>query len=141
MATKCGTRRRYVDGCRCEKCKRANREYARVLRQRHASRRSAGVVQLRDTPVSRSNGPVDGETVAAVKEETAGLTQAEARTALVAAALALARVLDNPSAVNQHAAASKELRATLEALHKGGDVRRSRLAAVRSMTRPSSATG
>jgi hypothetical protein len=93
-------------------------------------------------PVSRpAGGPVDGETVAAVKEETAGLTQAETRPTLVAAALALARVLDNPNAVNQHAAATKELRATMEALHKGGDVRRSRLAAVRSMTRPSSATG
>jgi len=41
---------------------------------------------------------------------------AQARPGLAQAALALARVLDNPKAVNQHAAAAKVLSALLDKL-------------------------
>ena len=73
--------------------------------------------------------------------EIVGLAQAEARPGLAQAALALARIMDNPRAVNQQPAAAAKLADILDRLRKGADARRSRLAAVRQMTRPVEQTG
>jgi hypothetical protein len=131
MAAKHGTRRRYVEGCRCEDCTEANRIYKREYRQRRIGgelTRPAAVVTL-SQPEPDTPGPVES----GVQAEISGLA-AEARPGLAQAALAVARVLDNPRAVNQHAAAAKVLSALLDKLHAASaHGRRERLAMVRAM--------
>jgi hypothetical protein len=71
---------------------------------------------------------------AGVAAETDGLA-AQARPGLAQAALAVARVLDNPKAVNQHAAAARVLSALLDKLRSASaQGRRGRLAVVRTLT-------
>jgi hypothetical protein len=83
------------------------------------------VVNLSPTDANASPGPVEAE--------LAGLT--DARPGLAAAALALARVMDNPRAVSSHPPAAKVLAGLLDALHKGSaQGRRGSLAVVKSMT-------
>jgi hypothetical protein len=77
-----------------------------------------------------------GRVEAAVEAEMAGLAQATARPGLVQTALALARIMDSQRAMSQQPAAAAKLADILDRLHKGADVRRSRLASVRQMTRP-----
>ena len=67
----------------------------------------------------------------AVREEIA----VESRPGLAATAVALAQLLDNPRARNQHPAAAKVLTGLLDELGKiGAPRRRSHLALVREMT-------
>jgi hypothetical protein len=130
-AARHGTRHRYVDGCRCDDCKAGNREYERDRRQRHAS----GEVPRRAVvqPVSQLRGP--GPVEAGVLSELDGLSQAEARPGLAQVALALARIMDNPRAINQKAAAAKVLASLLDKLHSASARgRRNGLAVVRTMT-------
>jgi Protein of unknown function (DUF4236) len=68
-----------------------------------------------------------------VRAELAGLT--EARPGLAQAALAIARLLDNPRAVNQQPAAAKVLVSLLDRLRSASaHGHRGRLAVVRTMT-------
>ena len=99
MAAKHGTRRRYVEGCRCEGCTEANRLYFRRRRAGDTAPPPAAVVSLPAAGASEP-GPVE----AAVEAEMAGLT--DARPGLAQTALALARILDNPKAINQQPAAA-----------------------------------
>ena len=55
------------------------------------------------------------------------------RPGLAAAALSLARVLDNPRAVSTHPAAAKVLTPLLDKLHRASRPRRGNLAVVRAM--------
>jgi hypothetical protein len=123
MVAEHGTRRRYLDeGCRCEDCRAANNAYQRDWRVR----RLMGPV---DEPAS---GP--GRVEAGVTEEIDGLA-AQARPGLAAAALALARVLDNPPAISSHASAAKVLATLLDKLRAASARgRRGGLAMVRTMT-------
>jgi hypothetical protein len=57
----------------------------------------------------------------------------ESRPGLVAVALAMAAILDNPLAITSQPAAARQLAAVLDVLHKH-QVRRGRLAAVRTKT-------
>jgi hypothetical protein len=75
-------------------------------------------------------GPVE----IAVSEEIDGLAS-QARPGLAAAALAIARVLDNPRAVNQQPAAAKVLISMLEKLRSASPAGRRGLAVVREMTK------
>lgn len=84
------------------------------------------------TGPSASDGP--GRVEAGVLSEIEGLDQASERPGLKETALALARIMDNPKAVNQQAAAAAKLTDLLDKLRKGADSRRSRLASVRAMT-------
>jgi hypothetical protein len=84
MSAQHGTRHRYIDGCRCDDCKAANRDYQRDLRWRHANGEAgqrATVVSLpaAQEPVVSGPGPVER----AVTSEIGGLTQADMRPALV----------------------------------------------------------
>jgi hypothetical protein len=126
VAAKHGTRRRYVEGCRCEDCTEANRLYFR-------QRRDAGKVVA-----TGENSPVDlppsepGPVEAGVEAELAGL--ADARPGLAQIALALARIMDNPKAVNQQPAAAKVLSVLLDRLRSESvQGRRGGLASVRAM--------
>ncbi|HWY00533.1 MAG TPA: hypothetical protein VNY55_11810 [Mycobacterium sp.] len=80
--------------------------------------------------VSEAAGP--GPVELAVEVEIAGL--AEARPGLAQIALSLAKILDNPRAVNQQPAAAAKLADILDRLRMGADARRSKLASVRQMT-------
>lgn len=119
MASEHGSRRRYADGCRCPGCREANADYQRDYRERSVA---AGV------------SDVAGRVELAVAQELGGLAQSAARPGLVAVALALARVLDNPRAVSAQPSAAGKLKQILGELHKGVGVRSSRLALVRGMT-------
>jgi hypothetical protein len=125
MAAKHGTRHRYNDGCRCDDCTAANAAYQQQYRERPV------VVPLSApvTPQTFEPGPVE----AAVEAEIAGL--AEARPGLSQAALAMARVLDNPKAVSSQPPAAKVLATLLDKLHSASALgRRGGLARVRAMT-------
>ena len=60
---------------------------------------------------------------------------AQARPGLAAAALAVARILDNPRAINQQPAAAKVLISMLEKLRSASPAGRRGLAVVREMTK------
>jgi hypothetical protein len=127
MAAKHGTRRCYNEGCRCGDCKDANAAYQQEYRQRPTA-----VIPLSTavTPPICGPGPVES----GVEAEISGLA-AEARPGLAAVALELARVMDNPKAVNQKAAAAKVLATTLDKLHAvSARGRRGNLALVRQMS-------
>jgi hypothetical protein len=130
MTAKHGTRHRYVSGCRCDDCKEANRLYQRDLRQRRAEGgpvRPATVVSLPSQQVTQP-GPVESGAVA----ELEGLM--EVRPGLAQAALAVARILDNPKAVSQQPAAAKVLGTLLDKLRAASaQRRRGDLALVRTM--------
>src|SRR5947209_14415035 len=136
MAIRHGTRGRYNDGCRCDECKWANTSYRREKRARDAAGGgTARVVPFTQAVPTAAAEP--GRVESAVERELDGLAQAEARPGLKEAAVALARILDNPKAVSQQPAAAKNLAEILERLRKGADARKSRLTSVRQMTRSS----
>jgi hypothetical protein len=127
MTAKHGTRRRYVEGCRCEDCTAANRLY---FRERRAG---VGADQLRARPTQPAQPSDPGAVESGVEAEIEGL--AEARPGLAQAALAIARVLDNPKAVATHPPAAKALAGLLEKLRSASaHGRRGNLALVRTMT-------
>jgi hypothetical protein len=122
-----GTRRRYNEGCRCEDCTEANTLYLRRRRERQLT---GEVTQSESREANASPGPVES----GVALEIDGLA-AQARPGLAAAALAIARVLDNPRAVNQQPAAAKVLISMLEKLRSASPAGRRGLAVVREMTK------
>jgi hypothetical protein len=75
-------------------------------------------------------GPVES----GVASELSGLIEADARPGLTQAALALARVLDNPRVMSAQPAAAKVLVALLDKFSASARHRRGGLALVRSMT-------
>jgi hypothetical protein len=127
MAVKHGTRYRYLKGCRCEACAEAERVYQRDYRLRTPAQ---AVTTSLPVPDGRAEpGPVER----GVEAEISG-PGARTRPGLAQAALALARVMDSPRAVNQHAAAAKVLATLLEKLHAASARgRRGGLAVVRAM--------
>lgn len=121
-----GTRYRYTQGCRCDDCKNANTLYLR----RRKERQLTGEVTQSESPADASPGPVES----GVTAEIDGLA-AQARPGLAAAALCLARLMDNPRAVGQQPAAAKVLAAMLENLRTASARgRRGGLSVVRTMT-------
>ena len=91
-------------------------------------------VQMRaDLPASAAP-PGPGPVESAVKDEIGGLA-AEARPGLAQVALCMARLLDNPKALNQQPAAAKVLTSLLDKLASASARRpRGGLALVRTMT-------
>lgn len=141
MASQHGTRTRYNTGCRCDECKQASRDYdkRRKLAIRSGQHTPGGVTKLPTVAAAPESGA--GRVEAGVIAELDGLSTTASRQGLVEIALALARVLDSPLAIAQHASAAHRLSETLDKIRKGADARTSKLAAVRQMTRPDSATG
>ncbi|MGJ6126311.1 hypothetical protein QN239_27420 [Mycolicibacterium sp. Y3] len=149
MAKEHGTRGRYNDGCRCSPCKKANSDYYRDRRSGKPAKpvkklpRKLKAVPNVYTDVYTSRTPESGPPAAevqsveaAVREQLARLSTVESRGGEVAAALALARVLDDPDRMSHHAAAAHRLGEYIESLRKGSDKKAGRLAAVRRMSRP-----
>lgn len=150
-----GTRGRYKDGCRCDECKCAESGYQRELKQRKQAADTrggnSGVKQVRLAAVpsnpatsgntavhvyARASESAGGTAEAAVREEISSLTNP--RPGLVAVAVEMARVLDDPRATTSKAPAAGRLVEVLERLRKGADTRKSKLASVRAMTSPNS---
>jgi hypothetical protein len=136
MAAQHGTRGRYNEGCRCDRCKEAHRLYQRQYRERKANGLTrpcspVPVVQLPDLQPAEP-GPVE----VAVEVELGGLPAApKLRPSLAAVALAMARILDGRVPTPKPAAA-KVLVTVLDTLHKSSaQGRRGNLAAVRSITK------
>ena len=96
-AAKHGTRRRYNEGCRCEDCTADNTACHQEYRQRLIGAEPANPSSVVTVSSPVTPGPVE----AGVEAEIAEL--ADARPGLAAAALALARILDNPRAVSKPA--------------------------------------
>lgn len=144
-----GTRTRYNRGCTdgtggtaCDPCKQANRDYFKLRNQKKNAEKHGGTVASLPTA---ANAPVDqprglGPNEAGVVAELEGLPSLETRPGLVQAAYTLARVLDSPLAIAQHPQAAGRLADILDKLRKGAE-RKGRLATVRAMTSPGTATG
>lgn len=129
MAARHGTRRRYTEGCRCDECRDAQRLY----QQRYRERRANGDVAQLPQPIPEGDSP-PGPVESGVTAEIDGLA-AQARPGLAQAALALARILDNPKAISQQPAAAKTLATLLDKLRAASARgRRGGLALVRTMT-------
>jgi hypothetical protein len=129
MAAKHGTRRRYIEGCRCEGCTEANRLY---FRERRAGVRGS---QLRVQPPADLQEVNPGPVESGVMAEIDSLA-AQARPGLAQVALSLARIMDDPRAINQKAAAAKVLVSLLDKLRTASaQRRRGGLAVVRTMTK------
>lgn len=144
MAVRHGTRTRYNQGCRCDDCKQASRDYDKARRLAKAAdvKPSAIVTKLptaKPTLVTGFDEP--GRVEAGVLSEIGALSNAAGRQGLVEIAIALARVLDSPLAIAQHPSAAHRLSETLDKLRKGSEGRAGKLAAVRQMTRRSEAAG
>jgi hypothetical protein len=135
MSVRHGTANRYNTGCRCDACKASHARRAADYRQRKIT---GEVVTMSPpdqncSPETSGPGPVE----LGVQAEIDGLAS-EARPGLAQAALALARILDNPKAVNQQPAAAKVLASLLEKLRSvSASGRRGNLALVKSMTKKS----
>ena len=108
----------------------AESEYKKMHRQRVAAQRLGEVPAVAE-PGQRHG---DGVVVVAVRRELDGLAGVEDRPGMVAVALAMARLLDNPLAVAQHPAAAARLMELFALLGKGGSKRRGKLAVAREMT-------
>ncbi|WP_375485111.1 hypothetical protein [uncultured Mycobacterium sp.] len=124
MAAKHGTRQRYNQGCRCGGCSAANNRYQQGYRQRKLLPETAPVAA--DDP-----GPVE----LAVQAELDNLPAPTDRPGVAAAALAMARLLDNPRAVGSQPSAAKVLAGLLRDLRSASvRGRYGRLKVVREMT-------
>ena len=135
----------YRRGCRCEVCCEANRVYARELKRRKTSGIRPDIGTKNET-LRLSTAPSEGRyphadteprgrVVEAVGNDLARANAFEERPGLAATAMAMAELLDNPSATPQWPAAAARLTAILLEVVPAVPVRTSGLAAVREMTR------
>jgi hypothetical protein len=131
-------RRGYRQGCRCDECRLAEREYQQELKQRKAGpdpdlgieASNAGLAFL---PGGRAPVEAVGPRVAAFRRALESLDSDKVPD-LVAAAESLAEVLDNPKALSTRPAAAAKFADLMSQIRKTGDPKKSRLASVRSMT-------
>jgi hypothetical protein len=128
--SECGTRASYVGGCRCDDCRAAESAYQR------GRRRKAPLAAVPALPAAPPEAEQPGRVEAAVQAEIDGLSTAAKRPGLVAAALAMARLLDSPLNTAQHPQAVARLQALLAELRAGADARKGWLASVREMAPP-----
>jgi hypothetical protein len=113
-------------------CSERCRKRAARLRARQERARQAVVVDL----VARRDAgpPTDrvGSAEAAVKAELDGMPEAERRPGLAAAAMSMAKLLDDPASAPQAPAAARVLRDLLDVLREPGGLRTGALARLRA---------
>jgi hypothetical protein len=127
-------RRGYRQGCRCEQCKLAEREYQQDLKRRKAdSEPESGNAGLAFLPGGRGSVEVVGPRVAAFRLAMESLNGDKVPD-LVAAAESLCEVLDNPKALSTRPAAAAKFAELMGQIRKSGDVKKSKLSSIRSMT-------
>ena len=117
-------RGRYQRGCRCGTCTSANREYQR----RHRTKQFRLV-----TPPPADVPPAPGPVEIGVRAQLEHLASAQERPGVFAVAVQLAAVLDNQSAIPQHASAARVLTEIIMSFTRQSR-RPGRLTAVRSLT-------
>lgn len=111
-----GTTTSYRSGCRCGPCRRAQRLYQREWRAGHLPPGRSRVTEL---PAPEALPLADGAVVQAVRADLEALPVGRARATERAAALSLAQVLDDSSAVPQRAAAARQLMTVMSELRAG----------------------
>jgi hypothetical protein len=116
-------------GCRCDVCKEANKVYMRELRARHR-----GLTALPADETPPTGDAADGPAVAAVRADLAALGDLTGCQALAAAAVAMARILDDRRLVTTQPSAAKQLASLMAVLHRQAAPRSGRLALVQAMT-------
>ena len=156
MAAAHGTRTRFNQGCRCDDCKQAERDYARARRQAKNVEKSGSGQKVSpiavlntgrvDTPSatqsSPSGEPTYGRVETAVRRQLSELSTVDSRGGEAEMAYHLASLMDNPkAAAAAQVQASRQLSELIDRLRKGADKKTGKLASVRRMSRPESATG
>lgn len=129
-----------LDGTACEPCRQANNEYFKKRNQDKNAEKYGSVTPISKPSESAPEIPLIGASEQAVIDTLDGNATALKRPDLVTSARAMARLLDNPLFAAQQTAAAKQLREIMAELLKGSE-KKGRLAAVRQMSRPDSATG
>lgn len=139
-----GTRTRYVAGCRCDECGRANTVYQQKLKNR---KRSASLTALPGTPgrpsvtvPSRDDDEEVGSTEADVIRELSMLSAAQKQPGLTAAIRQMARILDAPDLATTQPSAMRQMVQGLDKLRAASAGRSGKLASVASMSQRSAAT-
>jgi hypothetical protein len=123
----------YARGCRCDTCRsvECERKRAQRIRKRtgiQSRERVVAVSSLAPQPVRAVPGMVEKSVVAEAE-------QFSERPGMVAGALAMARIIDNPSLVHLWPQSTRQLQAILDGLRSGTKKKsRDRLAAVQQMT-------
>lgn len=140
MAARHGTRSKYNEGCRCDKCNLAESDYKKKRYLNDKGKKLGTVTKLTnaaDEPVTQPPpmGPTELGVMAALEAAPA---LAAARPDLVASARAMARIQDNALHVAQQTNAAARMLDIMDRLLKGTQKKR-KLAAVRNMPNP--ATG
>ena len=131
----------YNNGCRCEACRLAasvaRRERRRLAREAVGESPGLDMDRTRLVSLPINNAPTSVDAPRSV--EAAVLAEVEAldstRPALVAVAIAMARVMDNPKAVSSQPPAAGQLVAILNQLRKSAAGGKPKLASVRQMSR------
>ncbi|MCV7255328.1 hypothetical protein H7J86_24500 [Mycobacterium hackensackense] len=152
MAAEHGTRSRYNSGCRCDLCKQAERDYQTDRKSRRAAQKSPAetkpskVAVLRGTTQQQApqHSPVTeyGPVETAIRKQLAELSTVDARGGEAEMAYYLAGLMDNQKTpATAQVQASRQLTELIDRLRKGADKKTGKLASVRRMTRPESATG
>ena len=149
---KAHNRTTYNQGSRCDVCVQANSDYRKQRRMQkngevaeRKPKRLAVVknvqpdahtkVHIPGEPTPDPPEPAEWSVEAEVRAQLAELSATTTRRGEVAAAITMARLLDNPRAIAQHPAATGRLVEIIERLRKGSDRKTGKLAAVRKMTR------
>lgn len=137
-------RTRYLAGCRCDTCRKANSDYRRDLNRRKQEQKLTAVAELptpeqspppAQPPATREDeAPARDSVQAKIREELDALAAIDEHPGLAATALAMGRILDSPVALAQQPAAARRLMELMDALGKGGRKKRGKLATVREMT-------
>jgi hypothetical protein len=128
------TNAHHMAGCRCAACREAYRVRAREYRRRKANGEVVSpfrYAEQQESPLPAEIGP--GPVEVGVEAEIGGV--ADGRPGLAQVALALARLMDDPTAKNQAPAAAKALVSVLDKLRSASARgRRGHLSSVRTMT-------
>jgi hypothetical protein len=106
--------------CKCAGCMEARRAYMQRWRARQ---RGLDIEEPKRTTVEED-----------VRAELATMSAADSRPGLVAGALAMARILDNPRLATTHPSANRQLWQTLERIRLSSHTAKGRLAVVSQMT-------
>lgn len=112
MSTDHGLRGYRNSGCRCDICLDAHAQYQRQYRARR--KKSKGDVHA-ETVAYRPVGVV-GAVEIAVEAELATLSSAALKPSLAAAAIAMAKILDDPTLATSHPSSARQLNLAMAAL-------------------------
>jgi hypothetical protein len=125
----------YKRGCREQCCKDAYAAYMKAYRHRKRGLAVAGSLSAPGgAEQQRAPATAPGAAELAVLRQVDGLSTAASNPAIVEAALAMARILDDPRQVTTQPSAAAKLESLIGVLMRGAERRQGRLALVQSMS-------